>query len=160
MNPFKYQDIVKTVEDKEDRKGGVVMGTACVAATKAGGNLCKPDQCSHSNQDFVWVKWPSGKICSYNFKELEKDTVSKTTTIEDVKKMVKEHMTPKKDASVDWNRYNGYTKVKVDRQGRPYLQESVGMESTTPPLKESEVDWAAYAGFKRGPYKKSVDKSG
>lgn len=82
--------------------------------------------------------------------------VDKDAYIEKAKKaiddVVKTKSEPKESVSDFFKAYNGFTKVKRDRNGRPYIQESFEQK---PAIKDDEIDWDVYHGLVKGPLKKS-----
>jgi hypothetical protein len=152
-NPFNIKDRVKTTNGA--RSNGRVYLIACALATAAGGKTCDPKTCTDATKDYVWVMW-SGmqKAYSYHYTELERD-VSPTETvdikddyIEKAKQAIKDMVKPKPvepELGKDfWTAYNGFSKVKYDRNGRPFVKEIKQDES--PPLKTEEVDFEKYVG--------------
>lgn len=158
-NTFVKGDRVKTAQGT--RTDGKVLIIACKLATAAGGKTCDPKLCPHplKDKDMVWVLW-SGmtKSYSYHYTELEYDTSPiasddkadvKDDYIEKAKVAIKDAIKPK-EPELDkdfWRLYGGFDKVKLDRNGRPFLY-AVKVDECAP-LKNEEIDWKKYHGFIR-----------
>ena len=152
------------------RTNGTVKYVACVLATAAGGKTCDKKTCNHTAKDYVWVEWVPKSIFSYHYTELMFDAAptspnetSKPTCDEtkkdeeyiDKAKAEIKAITKSGKAQLDWFRaYNGFTKFKYDRQGRPYIQETE--LPSAPPIKNEELDFDVYSGIKKGSIRKQA----
>jgi len=161
-NLFNKNDRVKTASGS--RVAGRVYIVACSLATAAGGKVCDPKLCAHAAKEYVWVLWPGlQKTYSYHYTELLYDLTAPTAEegtekieikdnyLEKAKQVIKDAIKPKPPApELDkefWRLYHGFDRVKLDRNGRPFLYEVKADER--PPLKVEEIDWKKYNGFVR-----------
>ena len=81
--PFIINDRV----DKTDasRTNGTVSGKGCFATTKAGGQTCARNTCTHQPQDYITVDWPAqngqaAKTTTLHENELQLSVSSATPT--------------------------------------------------------------------------------
>ncbi len=162
------------------RVGGVVKYVACRAATIAGGKTCDKKLCPHSPKEMIWVKWATTiALMTYHYNELAHDqtTAASTTTsappidptptvnitdnpketdeqyIERTKDAIKEAL-KQKDKPIDdfWGKYNGFDKLRYDRNGRQYIQRTE--QEPKQPIENDQIDWENYTGRSRGPARK------
>lgn len=134
------------------RYNGKVKYVACSLATTAGGKTCDKKTCAHLVKDHVWVLWPSDlTTVSYHYSDLEYDASqptkpgsntlpsaedmkkseaktgdsNKDAYLEKAKQAIKNAVDPKPPTDIDfWRGYHGFTKVKYDRSGRPFIYET------------------------------------
>lgn len=85
---YQVGDIVKTLNESNDRLEGVVKHITCFAATGSGGKRCDRNECNHGNKNFIWVKWPNGKLCSYSIGELEPDLAAEEDLLKQMEDVI------------------------------------------------------------------------
>lgn len=164
------------------RLNGTVKYVACGLATKSGGQKCDKKTCTHLTKSYIWVEWPSsiGKLVSYNYTDLDYDASQPPApppVLPDAKTMEANaastgdsdkdaYLSKTKDAinkivgtskqqqtqNEFFRQYNGFTTVRYDRQGRPFVHDTPQLSTT--PLTIEEVDWDVYTGKKKGSIKK------
>lgn len=154
MNTFKIGDNVKTSDGKHIN--GKVKYIACYGATATGrknGNIkCSRSKCNHKAKEYVWVMWPSKlTTTSYHCKEIQ---LSQNKSVEGPignkeiqtpKEIIEKVIEKKNTSNIEfWRRYNGFSKLKVDRAGRPFIYD---VEPHSNPIKEGKMDWDSYNGF-------------
>jgi hypothetical protein len=88
MAHFSVGDVVKTFDANDDRLEGIVKHITCFKATGSGGKSCDRNYCTHSPKNHIWVKWPSGKLCSYNINELENDLHGEQDILDTMEDMI------------------------------------------------------------------------
>jgi hypothetical protein len=147
MNPFKTDDIVKTVSG--NKVGGKVKYVACKGATVSGGKTCDKKTCGCVGRDYVWVEWIDGKVYSYEYTELEYDKQTQTTTSIEKTDEVKTNpniVIPDLPNDFNFDMYNGITQVRYTRDGRTYVVNVGGNIQTNdaPAIEEKDLDFDAY----------------
>ena len=154
MNPFNVGDEVSKAD--LTKTNGTVKYVACKEATQAGGKTCDKKNCPHVPSDYVWVKWGDGSTYSYLYNELISATEAKEAKEEiPAPSLCEKELVgfdlPKEPKKIefDFDSYNGFNQVKMDRFGRQVAIKSAASENTKPPIKESDIDWDKYNGFRR-----------
>lgn len=164
MHKFKIGDKVKTIDDK--RTNGEIKHIACVLATSAGGKACSKKYCTHKVKNTIWVQWQNEKsLFSYDYSEVVYDvaqqpqtaSVQKEPALKDAIRAVEDNFNKEaKRADADFFKiYNGFTKVKHDRYGRSFMQET---NLDPKPIENNELNHETYSGFKKGSWRKSLSK--
>jgi hypothetical protein len=82
----------------------------------------------------------------------KEDTKKKDDYLENAKQVIKSKITAESQAEF-WKNYNGFTRLKYDRSGRPFVVEAAPIK---PPIPGDEVDWDVYHGRKKGPLRKAT----
>lgn len=181
-NQFKIGDKVKilaiTSSTSTIRLNGKVKYIACQRATKAGGSTCDKKICNHPIKEIVWVLWPTfAATFSYHYSELDYDASQvqpspslpsaekmqetkssgnkiKDSYLEKAKKAISNVIDPKPVDVEFWKVYKGYSRIKYDTKGRPYIFEEDA--EIKPQLSIDEINWEAYKGITKGPVRKLI----
>lgn len=165
MNTFKIGDPVRTKNNT--RTNGVVKYVACVEATMKGGRKCDKKTCTHKIQDYCWVKWHDGVVCSYEYTELEFEkavtaapvqvigTDEAKPTIDGEALALVDSRAAKEQEQAFFDFYNGYKQVRYGRDGREYVVDMTGgSKANTTEIQNDEIDWDVYTGKKPGSVRK------
>lgn len=129
MSNFQINEVVKTVDSNTERMEGIIKYITCHAATGSGGKKCDKANCKHAPKDHVWVKWPNGKLCSYDYSELENDVDGEEEIYDTVNKAL---MTAKGEEATNYREVlKSITKARKMREDAPHMSASRNMRESS-----------------------------